>query len=45
MNKIVCLKCGEEFELTDADYLSVVVNFITASVTIFSSSSLRKALN
>lgn len=24
MNKIVCPKCGEEFELTDADYLSIV---------------------
>lgn len=24
MNKIVCSKCGEEFELTDADYLSIV---------------------
>lgn len=24
MNKIICPKCGEEFELTDADYLSIV---------------------
>ena len=24
MNKTVCPKCGEEFELTDADYLSIV---------------------
>lgn len=24
MNKIVCPKCREEFELTDADYLSIV---------------------
>ena len=24
MNKMVCPKCGEEFELTDADYLSIV---------------------
>lgn len=24
MNKIVCPECGEEFELIDADYLSIV---------------------
>lgn len=24
MNKIVCPKCGEEFELIDTDYLSIV---------------------
>ena len=33
MNKIVCSKCGEEFELTDADYLSIVDQVKTEEIT------------
>lgn len=32
MNKIVCPKCGEEFELTDADYLSIVEQVKTEEI-------------
>lgn len=32
MNKIVCPKCGEEFELTDADYLSIVDQIKTEEI-------------
>lgn len=33
MNKIICPKCGEEFELTDADYLSIVDQVKTEEIT------------